>query len=368
MSNFSTQQFTEIEGISDLRRLPNVGKIKQGTMFKKGEVSYPVELPAFKLPEEVAKKCGGFTVERAKEMGVTRKDILDYIENNGHNLAESLEIMFPMEDKGAVFPHNYRWYGKQKGVKCVGNGKIARRGKEDGTTFEMECPCENLKSKENPKGECSHRGDLMFFIPSVSIGGVYQLPLGSFHSIVDINSGLDYVASPLMAGRFAMVPLTLKRVKRETHHDNKKQIHFTIQIILDITVDMLNTLRANTQKVLTASKFALPPVKDINPEMDVDEVIEIEGEEIIDGKEIIEEMKEEKKEKAEKKEFKGPQFWVYEKHKPEEQISSKRQLMVGKFCNENDINIPELLEELGKESLKMITYGELENIKKFLKA
>jgi hypothetical protein len=228
------KQFTSIKNLTDSRRMPRLGKIRLGAKFvKKGSsTEYPAELPFFLLPDEVAEIHGGHIenpVERAKELGVTRKDVLDFVADNFHRLAEYLPVMLPMDDQAAVFPQSYKMYGGSIGLKCHGDGVTAMERKGTGSDWEeKKCPCKNLKSDENPKGECTIRAHLMVILPDVNMGGVYQIDMGSINSIIDINSGIDYVTALL--GSAAMRPLKLSRVKTETHHDGKKQIHYTCQL------------------------------------------------------------------------------------------------------------------------------------------
>ena len=121
-------QFTSISGLSEVRRLPRLGKIRLGvkvTSMKDTSKSYPKETPYFVCPEEVEKVYGDKPV--------------------------ALKVMLPLNDREACFPQALKWYGNSRGLKCIGNGVIARRAQEDGTTIEMECPCNKLKTDENPK-------------------------------------------------------------------------------------------------------------------------------------------------------------------------------------------------------------------------
>ena len=108
----------------------------------------------------------------------------------------------------------------------------------------------------------------------VSMGGTYQITLSSINSIIDINSGFDYVSA--MIGRFALVPLKLRRIPTETHHNKQKQIHYTLQLLLDVPIDMVQALRADTSRILThtENQYALEAPKDENPAMDEEAVIE----------------------------------------------------------------------------------------------
>lgn len=242
------QRITRIKGLSDRRRLPRLGSIRLGIKKKSAKTGneYPVEVDYFVCPPEVQAVFG----EKPKE----------------------LEIMVPINEIDAVFPQAYKFYGSSKGLKCQGNGEIAYRVKEDtGEMIEVECPCELLD-----QGKCKQSGTLMVMVPKVSVGGIYQIRTSSFNSIVDINSGLDYVSA--LVGRFAMIPLTLRRVKTETHHDDKKQYHYTLQIIFDVDISTLNQLKTDNVRVLEHPRYQLPAPIDENPEMDPIDIIDEEDE------------------------------------------------------------------------------------------
>ena len=239
------QRISRIKGLSEKRRLPRLGSIRLGLKAKNPKgVEYPKETEYFVVPPEVAKIFGDKPTE--------------------------LEVMIPLNDLDSVFPQSYKYYGSGKGLKCQGDGEIAYY--VDPETKEMtqkECPCSLLE-----EGKCKQSATLMVMIPKVSVGGVYQIRTSSFNSIVDINSGLEYVAALL--GRFAMVPLTLRRVKTETHHDDKKQHHYTLQVIFDGDIQTINALLADTQRVLEHPRFALPAPVDENPELDPVDILEDE--------------------------------------------------------------------------------------------
>lgn len=270
---------TKIKGLSDRRRLPRLGKVRLGFKIKKGNVEYPAELPFFLLSADVAKiygfKSPEKALERAKELGATRQNVLHFIADNAWRLAEEIEIMFPVNEHEAIFPQAYKYYGSSKGIKCMGDGERAiKYDEEKKSMVDIPCPCEKLKSDENPKGECSQRGHLMILIPKVNMGGVYQIDIGSYNSIVDINSGLDYISA--LVGRFALIPLVLRRIPIQTHHDGKKQVHFTLQVLLNVPIDQLEGLRKDTSRILQHSQYALPAPEDINPAIDIEGEIIVE--------------------------------------------------------------------------------------------
>lgn len=246
MASFKPQ-FARVKGVSERRRLPRLGKVRLGVkvVSPKTGNEYPKETDYFVCPPEVQKIYG----EQPKE----------------------LDVMFAINDPEVIFPQSYCWYGSSKGIKCKGDGERAMRATEDGFK-EIECPCEKLESKE-----CQFRAHLMVILYKVSLGGVYQIDLGSFHSTIDINSGLDYTAA--LIGRFAMVPFKLRRVEKETHHDGKKQIHYTLILTPEVDLNSLNELRGDTQRVLTGPRYVLPAPENLNPQFDNGAVIVEEAEE-----------------------------------------------------------------------------------------
>lgn len=247
MSAFN-QRFTRINGLSERRRLPRLGVIRGGIKKKSAKTGkeYPVETPHFVCPDEVRMIFGDEPTE--------------------------LRIMFPINEIDAIFPQSLKWYGSSKGLKCHGDMKMAFRFSEEKQDwFERACPCELLD-----QGKCKQTGVLMFMIPEVSVGGIYQIRTSSYNSIVDLNSGIDYVTALL--GRFAMVPLVLRRDKIETHHDGKKQYHYTMKIIFDVDIATLNKLREDNQRVLTHPQYQLPAPAEDNPEFDPPDVIDEEDE------------------------------------------------------------------------------------------
>lgn len=244
MANGFAPRVTRIKGLSDKRRLPRLGIIRLGIKKKSRNSGseYPAEVEYFVVPDEVKKVYG--------------------------DKPNELDVMLPLNDLDAVFPCAYKHYGSSKGLKCTGDGENAWRVNDQ--TKEMEeikCPCNLLDEKK-----CNKSATLNVILPKINVGGVYQVRTGSFHSIVDINSGIDYVNA--LVGRVAMIPLKLRRVKTETHHDDKKQTHYTLQVILDADLQTINALRSDNDRIIEyASHIALPPPKDDNPELDPPDVI-----------------------------------------------------------------------------------------------
>jgi hypothetical protein len=235
-------RFARIKELSDRRRLPRLGKIRLGVkdVSQKTGGEFPRETDYFVVPPEVARVYG----ERPT----------------------SLDVMVPINEIEAVFPQAYKWYGGVRGLKCVGDGEVALRLKDETQRMlAIKCPCEHLDSKE-----CQRRAHLMVILPKINMGGIYQIDVGSYHSIIDVNSGLDYVQA--LIGRFAMVPLRLCRSPKQTHAEGGKQLHYTLQLFLDADVDGINALRENTSRVLLSTRnLALPPPEEIEESEEVKE-------------------------------------------------------------------------------------------------
>lgn len=207
--------------------MPRLGKIRLGikAVSPKTGKEYPKEVDYFVVPPEVEKVYG----PQPKE----------------------LDIMFPVEDPSVIAPQAYEYYGSAKGLKCTGDGEYAIELNETtGVMERRECPCDKLD-----KG-CTKRMHLRVVLPKVNIGGIYQIDTSSWNSIVDINSGIQYIkcatASPQFPeGRLAWIPLKLLRVPCQTRHDNQVQTHYTLSLIMNEAVS-----KAITTDM--AVRFALP--------------------------------------------------------------------------------------------------------------
>lgn len=251
-----SNSFTRIKGPFSLtRRLPRLGKIRLGKKVQKlgaaGQpIEYPTETEFFVVPEEVAAIYGPTPTE--------------------------LDVLLPHEDPHVVFPQQYAMYGQNSGLKCHGDGQVARRrDAETGEWTERTCPCDFLKTALNPKGPCSERATLMVLLPRVSVAGCYQITTSSFHSTVAINSALDYIRG--LAGRIAFVPLTLRRVKRETHFNQKKQTHYTLELVLAASLAEIKRLRSDPQSLMIPAQSLLEGPAEVPATEDPTESVQAVG-------------------------------------------------------------------------------------------
>lgn len=244
-------KFTRIKGnFSEARILPRLGKIRLGVKVEKvgskGPVQFPRETTGFVCPPEVEAVYGENPTE--------------------------LDVLLPSDDPEVVFQQKLVLYGSGTGIKCHGNGEQAERLNEQTRQFEPRtCPCGFLKTPENPKGQCTEKSSLMVILPTVSMGGCFQITTSSFHSTRNINSALDMARA--VAGRIALLPMKLRRVAQETHHNGAKQIHYVLNLILNATWQQVSDMRSNPSSLIIPSQYQIEAPVDENPELDpVDEV------------------------------------------------------------------------------------------------
>jgi len=181
-----------IKDVSDVRRMPRLGKIRLGIKVEvEGKNPYPRATDYFVVPDEIKKVVG--------------------------DEPKNLNIMFPTENPDEFAQQWYRCYSFSQGLICKGdgstairkidvaNGDIASHTTEEWTRKEWGCDpdtCEQYSEKQ-----CRRVMNLLFLIPEVPGLGVWQLDTTSFYSIVNINSCVDLIKR--LCGRISMIPLTL---------------------------------------------------------------------------------------------------------------------------------------------------------------
>jgi hypothetical protein len=229
-----------IKNLSDVRRLPRLGKIALGvkkTTNKEGKPCspFPTEVDYFVCPPAVQKVFG----EKPKE----------------------LRIMFPVNNDEVFFQQWNKCYGASS-LKCKGDGERAWAWDDDtGGLKEIPCPCPKLEG-----GECKPIGTLQFLIPEVDGAGIWQITTSSKNSIIDVNSSIDFIRA--VAGRIHMIPLILKReprtMTRTEDNKQKKSTHYTLK--LDIAEGFtLRQLQAAAQ--IKAECVLLPPADETKDDL-----------------------------------------------------------------------------------------------------
>jgi len=187
-----------IKGISEIVRLPRLGKIRLGTKDERDDgIIYPVPSDHFVCPDAVKKVFG----EKPKE----------------------LRIMFPTENNEQWASQYFRRYSSWGRLICRGDGETAlvRADSDAGQTMSRERFPSDLKEIVcNPRscphylcGDCRRVMNLQFLLPDCPGFGVYQLDTGSYRSILNVNSMLNFTRS--ICGRVSMIPLLLQLVELE---------------------------------------------------------------------------------------------------------------------------------------------------------
>ncbi len=243
-----------IKGLSEIRRLPRLGKIRLGIKEKNAQgKEYPKEVPWFILDPSTPAK------EENENL------IREFHKLYGENPTQ-IKIMFPVADPTIFFQQDYKRYGSSTALKCKGDGDTATCGTAEfaaglkiiGKTElgnpKVECKgreCQYYLSKE-----CSECGVLSVLLPELPGAGVWQIVTGSYHSIVNVNSGIDYIRS--VCGRAHMIPLTLERIPQEIGSEGKKRKHYILHINASFKLSEIQRLaQIDPEK----SALALPEVE-----------------------------------------------------------------------------------------------------------
>jgi len=222
-----------IKELSKIRRLPRAGIIRLGVRVKTekkcrcegknksclicmgtGIIHRPKETDYFVVPEKVQAVYG-------KE-------------------PKKLKILIPVEDEEIFFKQYYYSYGKGF-LLCKGDGEDAVYWDFDKGDYQTrKCPCEKLEA-----GKCSQTGILQFILPEVEeSAGVWQITTHSRNSIIDINSGIEYVRNMTKGRRIAFIPLWLVREEIQTQKMDKekgpiKGKHWTMKFSMEISLRQL---------------------------------------------------------------------------------------------------------------------------------
>lgn len=238
MKSYTYIPFTRIKGLSDRRRMPIIGKIRLGVKVNGARGMYPQETPYFVVPPEVARVYG----EKPTE----------------------LDVLFISNDTSKIFKQSLRWYGVT-GLKCTGNNEQASR--LDDQTYRYVphvCPCDKLDT-----GECSARANLLVMLPKVpdSSAGLYQIDTSSKTTIENLNGYFAFLN--ITIGRFANVPMKLRRVPHLMRRQGQTETHYPLILRYEGTPEDTAALKADTDIVL--KKLGTIEVQepiDINPAAD----------------------------------------------------------------------------------------------------
>lgn len=235
---------TPIKGVSEIRRMPRLGKIRLGIkqISPRTENPYPVATDYFVVPDEIKKHVG----DKPKQ----------------------LNIMFPVEDPREFAIQWLRCYSFTQGLVCKGDGMMCRRKMDtitsamaDHTTVEWEwkdgLTCDPDTCPEyGEKSQCRRVMNLLFLMPDVPGFGAWQLNTSSFYSIVNINSCIDLIKR--LCGRISFIPLVLSLEPQmvEPPGIKRKTVHI-LQVRSDVKLAEIQRLgRRRPEQVL------LPPLEE----------------------------------------------------------------------------------------------------------
>lgn len=245
---------TPILGVSEIRRLPRLGKIRLGIKKEGKGTTYPSPTDYFVCPDEVKAVFG----DQPKE----------------------LKVMFPAEDLERIASQYYKCYSYSQGLICKGDGKTCRRKVDvdtgdfahhdtkqwelaDGICDPADCPM--LAQKQ-----CRKVMSLLFILPDVPGLGVYQLDTSSFYSIVNLNSQLaaDGFLRHFTNGRIAFIPLILSVGPQEVTPPGvgRKTVH-VLSVRADVKLaDLIRISRQKLTQVLLPTISEEEAPEDLFPE------------------------------------------------------------------------------------------------------
>lgn len=219
-----------IKGLSDVRRIRRGGYIRLGEMVesaKKTGVMYPRAIDHFK-PEFENKEH----------------------ENLFHELygdkPTRIRVAFGHDDPDTVFPQWFKLYGKS-GLKCKGDNETANRW-QDGEMVEVECigPEEcpySLEHGNHGKPGCKRLASLQFFIHGVPELAVFQINTTSYHSIVNVNTGIELLRR-LTGGKLAGIWVELILKPQEVQAEGKAKTVHVLDIVIPVGLHNVNQLES----------------------------------------------------------------------------------------------------------------------------
>jgi len=199
-----------IKGVSEVVRLPRLGKIRLG--IREQDSDYPLPTDYFVCPEEVRRVFG----EKPKE----------------------LRIMFPTEDESQWAGQHLKCYSESRRPVCRGDAETAiacvdaRTGDiatDDALQPQLrEVNCLPDVCLHYRQGRCRRVMNLQFLLPDCPGFGVYQLDTSSYHSIVNVNSMLKLLRSACQ--RLSMLPLVLRLVPKEVQPEGECEVVYVLDL------------------------------------------------------------------------------------------------------------------------------------------
>lgn len=325
-----------IKGVSDLVRLPRLGKIRLGikeTSAKTGN-PYPKAVDYFVSPDEVKEVYG----EKPKE----------------------LKVMFPTEDDSQWAQQWLRCYSATRGLLCRGDGEtavarvdkatgeIATRETKNMELREISCDPETCSFYE--KKQCRRVMNLQFLLPDCKGFGVWQINTSSFFSILNINSNVKFIRG--IAGRISMIPLTLKIGPQEVTPEGERKTAWVLTLTAPYS---LSEIQKYAQVAPGQALLLPPPDTEVPEDLFPPEILE-EGEE-----EEIQPLEDEEDNERQLI-WQGIQRKISSLKIKDSQVGKwfSQQLMVVKLSDFNAASPPEMFTAnvLSKFLESLVAYGE----------
>lgn len=240
-----------IKGISDVRRMPRVGKVRLG-----------IKDVSLNTHNEYPKAVDYFVVNADQS---TQEQAAQNFHAVYGDQPRALDIMFPTDDPAQFFQQWYRRYGSGTGLICKGDGEVAQEvDRETGEMRDIECPGPECEWAQ--KDNCKSVGTLQFLLPKVAPVGVWQLDTSSWNSIVNLNSAIDLLAK-LRGGRVGMIPVTLIVKPKDVQVEGKKKTVYVLDLILpNVTLEALMDMKAGEPKGLPEPVNLNEPPDDLYPQ------------------------------------------------------------------------------------------------------
>jgi len=217
-----------IKGLTEIRRLPRVGKIHLGVKVpnKSSAGEHPQATSYFVVPDSIKEFTGPEPT--------------------------TLSIIIPEEDDAVWASQWYKCYSQTRGLICKGDGVTCRRMVDiktgqiaDKTSTEIAwkegLDCMGEECPQYQRKACREIMCLQFMLPDVPGLGVWQVDTSSINSIRNINSYAAHIR--WMCSHIRGIPLTLSLAPTEVINpdDGKKK-----------TVHVMSLIHTGTLKALLA--------------------------------------------------------------------------------------------------------------------
>lgn len=195
-----------------------------------------------------------------------------------------LDIRFPMEHADDIFPQFYKLYGQSAGLKAYSDGEtVWTRGEKPGEWLPSKAPSKEDLEKQGYRGTAT----LNFILPKVSYAGTYQINTRSFHSIVKLNSSIEYIQH--LFGRIQGLPLKLMLESTEAHitinGKPAKKVVYTMRLHFDEKeiMEFMKKRGEALAKLAAPAPLIEAPAQVEAPVEDEEDEEDFEDEEIGDG-------------------------------------------------------------------------------------